>query len=93
MFDILMKKLSLKIPQFKLNRWIKAKLTGAQAKSPSSNLTISGIDANGSPYQLFKQIKINGKLSLPEGKFCTNDVAISNSADSTKVEFTFQGHY
>ena len=60
MFDILMKKMSMKIPQFKLNRWVKVKLSGAQAKAPSSNLTISGIDANGSPYQLFKQIKING---------------------------------
>ena len=51
MFDVLMDKLSLKIPQFMLSRWIKAKLSGTGAvKSPSSNLVVSGIDANGSPY-------------------------------------------
>ena len=58
MIELLMKKLNMAIPQFKLQRWLKVKLDDiGQGKD---KMTVSGIDRNGGPFELFKSIRING---------------------------------
>lgn len=58
MIELLMKKLNMAIPQFKLQRWLKVKLDDmGQGKD---KMTVSGIDRNGGPFELFKSIRMNG---------------------------------
>ena len=40
------------IPQFKLNRW-------AEIELQNEKLTVNGVDKNGGPYTLFKNVKAN----------------------------------
>ena len=63
----LMKKLNLDIPEFNLNRWAKVKLE--ESKSGNETLVVEGMDANGGPFDLFKKIKIQGKIG---SKFVLN---------------------
>lgn len=48
MFDILMSKLHMKIPEFNLNRWLQIKQI--QGQGDQKVIEVTGIDANGSPY-------------------------------------------
>ena len=50
MFEILTKKLNLKIPEFNLNRWVRIKYMQAKEEK---QIKVSGIDKNGLPYALF----------------------------------------
>jgi NAD+-dependent protein deacetylase SIR2 len=57
-FTILMKKLDLEIPEFKLQRWIEAELE--VTKSGKERLNIKGITDHGQQYDLFKNVLIDG---------------------------------
>lgn len=56
---LLMKKLGLKIPEFKLNRLAKVELD--ESKSGKESIRVSGIDYTGMSYEIFKNIQINGQ--------------------------------
>ena len=57
-FVILMQKLQLNIPEFKLNRWIEAEIE--ETKSGKEILHINGITDHGEQYDLFKNVLIDG---------------------------------
>ena len=49
-FELLMKKLDMKIPEFRLRRYGELKLKGEK-------VFMNGIDPSGAPYQIFKRVK------------------------------------
>ena len=59
-----MKKLSIPIPEFNLNRYALAKLS---QKNGKEYLSLEGIDLNGGTYDYFTKININGeeRASVP----------------------------
>ena len=77
MFEVLMKKLNMEIPKFKLKRWVKASFD-----KKNKFLKVNGVDQNGAPYDLFKTIKIDNKSG--------NTQAVKDTAN---VSMTFQAHY
>lgn len=74
MFDVLMKKLNMQIPEFKLKRWVEFKYNSKQ-----KFLSVNGIDGNGSPYDLFKSVKIDGKVA--------NTAPISGKSTNVTLKF------
>lgn len=58
--ELLMKKLNIPIPQFKLDRWMKVELE--ESKSGKETLHVYGVDKSGGPYDLFKSVNIDGSL-------------------------------
>ena len=58
-FVILMKKLEIEIPVFKLERWAQAEIE--VTKSGKEILNISGVTECGGAYDLFKSVQINEK--------------------------------
>ena len=59
MFDVLMKKLNMTIPKFKLKRFVKL-----SHDKKTNKLTVNGVDENGAPYDLFKYTKIDDKVGV-----------------------------
>ena len=59
--ELLMKELNMEIPKCTLKRWFNAKIE--ESKTGKETLKVSGITEDGSPYDIFKQIKIDDKLS------------------------------
>lgn len=59
-FEILMSKLGLEIPQFKLERWVEAEIE--ESKTGKEKLRIKGITEMGTQFDLFKTVKIDGSL-------------------------------
>lgn len=57
-FVILMQKLQLDVPTFKLERWVEAEIE--VTKSGKEKLHINGITESGGQYDLFKTVLING---------------------------------
>lgn len=57
---LLMKKLNLDIPDFKLERYAKVVLN-------KNKLKIFGTDYLGGPYEIFKKVTLNGKSELSLG--------------------------
>lgn len=57
--EMLMKELNMEIPQWKQSRWVKCAIE--ESKTGKETLKVSGIDGNGSAYDLFKGVSINGK--------------------------------
>ena len=55
---LLMEKLSIEIPKFQLKRYAKLQL-GTEGKDET--VSLSGIDYMGGPYQIFKELQINGQ--------------------------------
>ena len=86
-FDILMKKLKIGIPEFTLNRWAKVQLE--ESKSGKEVLTVHGMDANGGPFDLFKKAKIEGKLGF---RSALNEEQMQSKTKYT-ISLTPQGHY
>ena len=84
--DLLMEKLNIPIPQFKLNRWMKVELE--ESKSGKETLHVYGIDKSGGPYDLFKSVFIEGSLGAHS---VLNEAQMKN--DTYKIELAFQGHY
>ena len=58
-FELLMKKLNLKTPTFKLERHLEVKIE--EKKDGGEVLKLTGVDTKGGPYDLFKQTFIDGK--------------------------------
>ena len=62
------------IPEFKLKRWVEFKYNSKQ-----KFLSVNGIDGNGSPYDLFKSVKIDGKVA--------NTAPISGKSTNVTLKF------
>jgi len=56
--EILVSKLNLSIPQFKLERWVKVAIQ--ESKTGKETLRVTGMDALGGPFDLFKAVKVDG---------------------------------
>lgn len=52
--EILMEKLHIKIPEFRLQRWAKVSLTN------KNTVKVQGIDQIGEPFTLFPKVQVNG---------------------------------
>lgn len=66
-FKILMQKLQIDIPEFKLERWVELKIE--ESKSGKETLKVHGVTEFGGVYDLFKSVTINGTR--------TNSVALT----------------
>ena len=84
--DLLMKKLNIPIPQFKLDRWMKVELE--VSKSGKETLHAYGVDKLGGPYDLFKAINIDGSLGAHS---VLSEAQMKN--ENHLVQLSFQGHY
>merc|ERR1712178_1946 len=81
---LLMKKLNLEIPPFKLQRILKVDLE--ELKDGKEKVTAQGIDRNGGIYDLFNSLKVNGSAK--------NSVILDkNAGDNVVINLAFQGHY
>lgn len=58
--EILMKKLDLTIPQWKLDRWAKVKLK--EGKDGKETLYVTGMDKMGGAFELWKKTYINNSF-------------------------------
>lgn len=58
-FEMLMKKLNIAIPEWNIKRHLKIEL---QERMNKEYLTVSGIDTNNQPYDYLKSVKINDEL-------------------------------
>jgi hypothetical protein len=80
MMELLMKKLNMAIPQFKLRRWLKVNLK--DLGQGNEKVSVCGIDRNGGPFDLFKSIRMNGSIR--------NNVTLTNTdEDLIAVNLTF----
>jgi len=52
--ELLMEKLHIKIPEFRLQRWAKVSLTN------KNTVKVQGIDQEGEPFTLFPKVQVNG---------------------------------
>ena len=59
--ELLMQELNMEIPKCTLKRWFKAQIE--ETKYGKETLKVSGITEDGTPYDIFKQIKIEGKIT------------------------------
>ena len=82
--QLLMQKLNMAIPQFKLQKWLRVKLQDLD--QGKDKMTVAGVDRDGGPFELFKSIRINGPVR--------NQVTLKKTDnDLVAVTLTFQGHY
>ena len=85
-FELLMKKLSIAIPEWNIKRSAKISLSERNGKE---HLSIKGIDTNNLPYDYLKSIQVNGELksSIP--------LKASEQKQNSvyKFDLGFQGHY
>ena len=58
---MVMKELKIEIPKFYRKIWLNAKIE--ESKTGKETFKVAGITEEGKPYDLFKSIKINGKLT------------------------------
>merc|ERR1712070_907177 len=94
---MLMKKLEMPIPEFRLKRHAEFKLIKAtgcghdpkRGKLSGEILEAGGIDPSGGPYQIFKTVNLNGQNG---SKFMLNQAEVKDDA-SYPVKLNFQGHY
>ena len=86
--QLVMDELKIEIPKCKLNRWFNAKIE--ESKTGKETLKVSGITDDGSPYDLFKTVKIDGKLAQTH-----NLTPAQQEGNNTvfKFNFKFQGHW
>lgn len=56
----LMAQLSIPIPEFRLDRWVKVQLE--ESKTGKETVVVNGIDKLGGTFDLFKSVKINGSI-------------------------------
>lgn len=59
--QLLMKELNIAIPKLTLKRWFNAKIE--ESKTGKETLKVNGITEDGSPYEIFKSQKIEGKVT------------------------------
>ena len=81
---LLMKKLNLEIPPFKVQKWMKVDIE--ELKNGKEKLNVRGIDRDGGPYELFNSVKINGSVK-------NSSVLDKNSGDNVVINLAFEGHY
>ena len=86
-FVILMEKMQLDIPEFKLERWIEAEIE--VTKSGKERLHINGITDHGQQYDLFKSVLIDGTSGY------TKSLSENEMKDDKEfeVKLNWQGHY
>jgi NAD-dependent SIR2 family protein deacetylase len=86
---LLMKKLGLEIPKFKLTRRINIADIG------SGKLLVKGVDSNGSHYSLFKSVGIEFDCKAPPIMFTKEPYgfALPKDAKLLKIKLEFQKHY
>lgn len=88
-FKLLMKKLNMEIPTFKLDRWASIKIEETHGKTYKETVKVQGLDPLGGPFELFKGTNINGR----------NCSSTALTADQMKedsiisVTLKWQGHY
>jgi NAD+-dependent protein deacetylase SIR2 len=58
---LLMKKLDYQIPSWQMKKRLAVELS-----DDKKSLTLGGVDSNGSPYVLYKQIKVSGLSAAPK---------------------------
>lgn len=78
--ELLMQKLEIEIPPFKLERW--AKLTPIS----KTKIQVSGSDMKGENYDLFKDVKVNEKGCIAKS---SDEFKVDPEAENTTVEFTY----
>jgi len=86
-FTILMNKLNLQIPTFKLHRWVEIQIE--ESKSGKETLQVQGLTETGGAYDIFKSVSIDGVKGY--SKALTEDQMQEGS--EFKVKLQFQGHY
>ena len=85
---MLMEELNMEIPKLTLKRWFNAKIE--ESKTGKETLKVNGITEDGSPYDIFKTIKIDGKITNIHN---LTEAQITNASTDFNLKFKFQGHY
>lgn len=86
--QMVMDELNIEIPKCTLKRWFNAKIE--ESKTGKETLKVSGITEDGSPYDIFKNIKIDGKITNVHN---LTEAQITNKETDFNLNFKFQGHY
>lgn len=86
--ELLMQELNIEIPKCTLKRWFNAKIE--ESKTGKETLKVSGITEDGSPYDFFKSMKIDGKITNTHN---LTEVQQTNPRTNFNFKFKFQGHY
>jgi len=98
---LLMKKLELEIPPFRLTRHLSIKYIPASTDSKSSqkeSLLLRGVDSNGDPYSLFPQIDAifpdtDEKIVSKKEPFLLTPTKSSLTKGKLRLVLYFQGYY
>jgi len=85
--EMLMAELHMQIPQWKQSRWVKCALE--TSKTGKETLKVSGMDANGCPYDLFKGMSVNGVAA----KSAVIKEEQMKAGVTIPVKLQFSGHY
>ena len=88
---LVMKKLSIEIPKWTLQRRFKAVLDFEKSAKGKPQLEIRGVDSNGSHYSLFTKVDFKPK-NLPSGKIATKEpftIDIDENEETVEVEMHF----
>lgn len=93
-FDLLMEKLDLEVPEFKLERYIKIGIE-ADTTNCTETYTVSGVDANLNAFNFLDEIKVNGKADKATMEIDPN-LMFDYMADETnfvQIDLKFQGNF
>jgi len=91
--ELLMKKLDLQIPEFRLIRKVRIKVE--DGVNHFKTLTVRGVDCEGRPYSLFTKVEVilphhNEIISIPSEPY---EYASDFIPNNLTVRLHFQGHY
>ena len=86
--QMLMKELNMEIPKFTRRIFLNAKIE--ESKTGKEILKVAGITEDGSPYEIFKSIKIDGKVAKMHH---LTEQQIIDKTTKFNLNLQFHGHY
>lgn len=95
---LLMEKLKVEIPPFKLNRYLSIRQVPDTKKTEKEVLMIRGVDANGDPYYLFPQLdalfeSTKETFTLKKEPFYISPEKAKITEGKLQLKLYFQGYY